>query len=165
MKARKLVNRVRLRIGDTQGTRFSDYELLAAVNNAIKMLWIALAEHYSTIPRNRVTLKIKDGSAALPADYYSLVELTGKDARIEGFKVYCEEEDTVDLTYNYTPKPVESETSSITLPYSLTLDAVEIAATIAGGNIESAASLADTTATRIAQKREYARLPDWRHFT
>lgn len=163
MKAGGLMTRTRLRLGDMQGTRYSDYELLAAVGNAAKMLWIALAEHYSSIPRKSVALKLRNGFAPLPGDFYTLVGISG-GARIEGMRVRGDGE-TVELTYNGVPKPLVDENSDVELPHSLTLDAVEVTAAILTGNIEGAAELANASAARIAQKREFARLPDWRHFS
>ena len=48
MQAGKVATKIRLRVGDMQKTRFSDYEILSALNDAMSMLWVALAEKWIT---------------------------------------------------------------------------------------------------------------------
>lgn len=100
-----MVTKIRLRVSDMQGTKFSDYEILSALNDARTMLWIALAECFSTIPRRRVTLTLTDGRATLPEDYYSLVEKP-RDVEIEGFLVVGKQGEA-EIVYNGLPLPSE----------------------------------------------------------
>ena len=53
---RLLLTKLRLRLEDMQRTKFSDYELLSALSDAWSMLWIALAENFSTLPRKTVEI-------------------------------------------------------------------------------------------------------------
>jgi hypothetical protein len=107
-----MVTKIRLRVSDMQGTKYSDYEVLSALNDARSMLWIALAESFSTIPRRRVELTLTDGEALLPEDYYSLVEKPC-GVEIEGFHAVrtrpadADGEDVVTLVYNGLPLPSE----------------------------------------------------------
>ena len=71
----------------------------------------------------------------------------------------------VEIVYNAMPKPVSATTESVSVPSSLVLDTVEIAAFIAGGNTDAAATTAGNSARRVSQKREYSKLPDWKPFS
>jgi hypothetical protein len=108
-----MVTKIRLRVGDLQKTKYSDYEVLSALNDARSMLWIALAENFSTVPRRRIQITLTDGEALLPEDYYSLVEKPC-GVEIEGFHVTREHpanasegEDVITLVYNGLPLPSE----------------------------------------------------------
>jgi hypothetical protein len=102
-----MVTKIRLRVSDMQGTKYSDYEVLSALNDARTMLWIALAENFSSIPRRRVRLTLTDGKALLPEDYYSLVE-EPCGAEIEGFHIVSGGgADVITLVYNGLPLPSE----------------------------------------------------------
>lgn len=189
-----MVTKIRLRVSDMQGTKYSDYEVLSALNDARTMLWIALAENFSSIPRRRVTLTLTGGRALLPEDYYSLVEKP-RDAEIEGFSVagtgetvtlvynalplpsedldyitpgtplfeVRPEEGGADMTYNGYSFPAEEDgTYMFTTPLPLALDVVETAAYILAGNLDGAAAVAKSTAARVTQKRERARIRNTR---
>jgi hypothetical protein len=110
-----MVTKIRLRVSDLQGTKYSDYEVLSALNDARTMLWIAMAENFSTIPRRRVQLTLTDGQALLPEDYYSLAEKPC-GVEIEGFHAVRTRpdgrtagagEDVITLIYNGLPLPSE----------------------------------------------------------
>jgi hypothetical protein len=103
--ARAMVTKIRLRVSDMQGAKYSDYEVLSALNDARSMLWIALAESFSTVPRRRVRLTLEGGRALLPEDFYSLAERPC-GVEIEGFHVVGNR-DEVELVYNGLPLPSE----------------------------------------------------------
>ena len=194
-----MVTKIRLRVGDMQGTKYSDYEVVSALNDARTMLWIALAENFSSIPRRRVTLTLTDGQALLPEDFYSLVEepcgaeicgfhvarRRGGDGEIElyynGLPLPSEDldyivpktplfevrqlEDGAMIIYNGYSFPAEEDGSYMfTTPLSLVMDVVEIAAYVLNGNSAGAAAVAKSTASRVSQKREHARIPNARPF-
>jgi hypothetical protein len=99
--------KIRLRVSDMQRVKYSDYEVLSALNDARTMLWIALAENFSTIPRRRVRLTLTDGRALLPEDFYSLVE-EPRGAEICGFHVVRKGGgNIITLEYNGLPLPSE----------------------------------------------------------
>jgi hypothetical protein len=222
--APEMVEKIRIRAGDKTRTRWSDYEILSALNDARVMLWIALAESFSSIPRRRVELVLSDGRAPLPEDFYSLVEDLPRGVEVQGFHVartrparIPEGEDIVTLEYNGLPLPSEdmdyipgsplfdvkdikggarisysgyaipgtqlfelTDTENgvrvnynghpfeddalymVTTPLALVIDVVEIASFILAGNTEGAVQVAGNTATRVSQKREYARVPNSR---
>jgi hypothetical protein len=100
-----MITKIRLRVSDMQKTRYSDYEVLSALNDARTMLWIALAESFSSLPRKKAELTLDaDGRAPLPADYYSLVRIS-PGARVEGFFAAGAGGLTVSLEYNGLPLP------------------------------------------------------------
>lgn len=162
MRVGDLITKIRLRAGDMQGVRYSDYEMLAALNEARAMLWIALGIYFSTIPRRTVVLELTDGLAPLPEDYYSLAGIS-ENAAVEGGMVRGEGE-SAELSYNCVPAPAEGLGDDIELPRSIEIDVAEIAARAVAGDMNSAAQIAEASARRISQTREYARIPDRRPF-
>ena len=161
--ADRLLTKIRLRLQDMQAVKLSDYELLSALNDARSMLWIALAENFSTIPQRKAELTMTDGAAPLPEGYYSLVALP-QGARVVGETVESDDGKT-EIIYNAVPEQVSSSSEEISVPSSLVLDTVEIAAFIAGGDTGGAVNTAMASARRVSQKREYSKLPDWKHFS
>jgi hypothetical protein len=177
---KELLTKLRLRISDMQKTKFSDYELFSALNDAMLMLWITLAENFSSIPRRKVKLTLVNGAASLPRNYYSLVWIS-PGAIVDGFSVKGEG-GTAELEYNScAPRLVTTEDIAYSdtdiafldddplVPIApvlkaVSLDLVEIAAAITQGQTEAAAQIAKSTAARLSQKREYAAIPDTRPF-
>ncbi|GHV45858.1 hypothetical protein FACS1894204_06190 [Synergistales bacterium] len=174
-----LLPKLRLRARDMQKTGVSDYEALAALNDAKTMLWIALAESASSIPRKSVTLDLIDGVAALPGDFYSLVYIQ-PGVYVDGFVVrggYA----SAELEYNSIPVQADAhyvftddeeaildDEPLVPIPYSngvppaIALDTVEVARYILSGDTDGAAQTAQATARRLCQKREYGAIPDWK---
>ena len=173
--------KTRLRVGDPHGTDYSDYEIVSALNDAIWMLWIALAENHSSIPRTKTEITLANGEATLPNDFYSLVSVSG--AAVDGF-VLRGEADRAELVYNRAPPMMTATGGDIafsdgdtacldTDPLvsgldlaapALGLDLVSAAAEIVKGRTEAGAAIAGAAARRISQKREYARVPNKRPF-
>jgi hypothetical protein len=182
MRVKDLLTKIRLRVGDMQGTKYSDYEALSSLNDAMKMLWIALAENYSSIPRVKKEITLVNGDAPLPGNFYSLVSIS-EGACVDGFRVKGDGGKAT-LVYNFIPPALTTDSEDIAfsdddIAYSdtdplvpgyamavpaISLDLVEIAAAVIQGNTQAAASVAASTAKRISQKREYAKIPDRRPF-
>jgi hypothetical protein len=184
VKVSGLMTKVRLRVSDMQRTRYSDYQILSALNDAMKMLWIALAEHFSSIPRVTRKISLIFGTAALPENYYSLVSISD-GARVDGFVIRGAGSDTVTLVYNAIPPELTLEAGDIAfsdddiacedtdplvpgyalLSPAVALDMTEITAAIIRDDMDGAAAVAKSSAYRISQQREYAGIPDWTPFS
>lgn len=165
MKADKLIVKIRLRLGDMQATQYSDYELLAALSEARQMLWLALAENFSTIPQRTETLALVAGAALLPDDFYSLVCLP-PPAYVDGDMVRDEKNPTaeVSLVYNAIPPAVAGIDDDVSFAGSLLMDMTEISYHVAKGEMDAAQGVALSSARRVSQKREMAAIPDTRPF-
>ena len=96
---------------------------------------------------------LTDGTAPLPDDFYSLVELGDGSTK-----------ETARLEYNCVPPLITESVAEIDFPMSLVLDLVEVASAVASGDMSTAMETAKATAARVSQKREYGRIPDIRHF-
>jgi hypothetical protein len=163
VRAGDLMTRMRLRIGDMQKKKLSDYELLIALNNAVRMLWIALAENFSTIPRITAILPIVNGTAPLPKDFYSLASIQ-KGAAVNGFFVESDEPN-VEICYNRLPSSAANADDAVEIPESMIAETVEAATAVMTGNMESAVNIVAQNAQRVSQKREHAAIPNWRPFS
>lgn len=156
----KAIQKVRLKLNDMQSTKYSDYEVLSALNDGRTMLHIALSEHFSRIGQRTVEITAVDGVAQLPDDYYTLVDIGG--GYIVGNEIVGVG-DTATITYHSVPKHL-MEKDNMDIPASLFVDLVEVAKFIVQGDMSSAVSTLQATAKRVSQKREYAAIPDKVHF-
>ena len=159
---KQLLTKVRLRIKDMQNTKFSDYELLSALNIAVQTLWMALAERFSSLPRLTTILPMENGVAALPKDFYSLVHIQD-NAAVDGFFVVSEEHN-VEITYNRLPVPAINIDDTVEVPASMVLDVVEMTAALLTQGMGSVINIAMASANRIAQKREHGAIKDQKPF-
>lgn len=162
MQIGRLVSGVRRRLDDMQALRFSDYELREAIRDAHAMLWIALAENFSSLPRKTVhILPGVGGVSPLPEDFYNLVELPS-GVTVTAFSLEGVGEEGIDLVYNCIPS--RSSDDDVNVPESLALDMIEISSALASGDTGSAAAIAVSSAKRVSQGHEFAAIPNTRPF-
>jgi hypothetical protein len=184
LKAQEVVTKLRFKLADTTINKYSDTELLIALNEGIELLWQALEANYSSLTRKVAGYDLIDGHGQLlPEDYSSLVSITGdiptlrginpsifdtrpgnaeRFVRIEGeYIVGCGK---VRLTYNYTPKDVTLIDEPVDVPQSLVADLVAITSNIVTQNMEGARERASAAGTRTSEFREFGAIPRKRAF-
>ena len=72
----RLVKSMRYALKDMQGIKFSDYELIEAINQATSMLYGRLSERYVYASQKQVTLVVPaSGQTTLPSDFVRLHQL------------------------------------------------------------------------------------------
>jgi hypothetical protein len=163
LQVRPIITKIRRRLNDMQGDNYSDYELVDVLADAQRMLYIALADNGSEIPKRRKELTLTDGRAPLPADYYSMICANGCHVDGRDLASPKELEGAVILEYNCVPlPPLKRMEDVIDIPYTVLLDTVEIAVLIAQGNTAGAMETAIQSAKRIGGRREHGRIPDRR---
>ena len=160
MRAGLVLTKIRLRLGDMQKVKFSDYELTSALNDALLILWITLAEKFSRFTKKEAVITLADGRAPLPEDFYTLA------AEPDGFQITGDEivgradAETATLVYYSLPSPVVLHDDDVRVPLSLLPEFIEMAASVALCDTERAAGIAESAARRIAMKREIHAIPD-----
>jgi hypothetical protein len=182
--AQKVLSKIRFKLNDTTINKYSNTELMIAMNEAIHLLWQALAANYSSITHKIQGYSLQAGiGALLPEDFNSVVELVDLSAtamkpgqidvrifnrapgnrytwqpRIEGDYVFGDGE--VKLVYNYIPREVTLLEDSVDVPKQLIPDVVAVTANIVSQNMDAARQRVDECAKKVSQFREYAKIPD-----
>lgn len=77
MTIKQLIKSIRMAptVQDISGAKFSDYQLIDSINNALEMIYNTLAASDSAILDTTVQLKLKKGSTELPEDCVTLVDV------------------------------------------------------------------------------------------
>lgn len=167
----------RLRAADMQRTKYSDYQVLAAVNGAVRLLTDALVAVWSPVLVRTTVLTTAAGAALLPEDFISLVKAAGADGevlseenenplpragqyRLEGQRLLSPEK-TVLLSYRARPGEIAAvESDSVDLPADFLPGLTKMAADLLAGSGEAASTLAASEAVRSKQwSRNVPQLP------
>lgn len=152
--------KARLKLDDMQGAKYSHFEVMSAINDAWMMLWMALAERYSSITRKLATVPMTDGRAYIPEDFYTLADDT-KGVKVAGLELVGDQSlESVELDYYCIPPEVTHPNDEVAVPRAVELDCIEMVAAIVQGNSNSAVSLSREAARRLSQNREFVRIPD-----
>jgi hypothetical protein len=189
--AGEVLSKVRFKLSDTTISKYSDTELLYALNEGVHILWQQLNLNYSSLTRRVQGYDLNARnvmSALLPEDFDSLVslehigdttakELTVDDIlrrnhyagsayhanpRIEGEHIVGF--GNIRLVYNYIPREVTMLNDVIDVPDQLIPDIVAVTANIASQQMDAARQRADEAARRTSQNREYTNPPQRRCF-
>jgi hypothetical protein len=169
---RDILERVRLKLSDTLVNKFSDEEILSAINEGIDYLWRALSSHFSTLTHKTIEYTLTEGSALLPDDFQSVVRIIQLDQKtlpkydfpgnlyvnthISGTHIFGE--GWVRMEYNYYPRPITLVTDIVDIPMSLTYDLVNIVQAVVIGNPDLAQQRSADTAKRVSQFREFGNI-------
>jgi hypothetical protein len=173
---KEIIEKVRMKVSDSLVNKFSDHEILVALNEGVDILWRALTRHFSTLTHKIVEYTLYGDGQLLPPDFYSLVRLecpggvepqnkrydpirgTWMQPHIEG--TYLFGSGWVRMIYNYYPKDITLPDEIVEVPNSLIHDVVAIVSNIVSNNMGAAQSRAEETALRVSQNREIGPVPD-----
>lgn len=67
---------IRLAIGDTAKTKYSDYQIVSTLNAIIRQANKVLSNVTSDLVKKRVTLTLADGVIDLPVDFQAIIRIT-----------------------------------------------------------------------------------------
>jgi hypothetical protein len=70
-----LVASMRYRIGDMQGVRRSDFELIEALNAGVEILYRTLADRWCSSALRKAPVAVENGRAPLPSDFRAVRQL------------------------------------------------------------------------------------------
>lgn len=145
MDASQLILHLRNITGDHQSIRFSDYQLMGFLNDAISMVYDSFIGNANTLAKKLTTLTVTNGKASLPTDFHSVslvdnmipwAESTSPDSgyyKIIGSDFYCGESVAV-MEYFYLPALITSSDDSVDIPRSLFNTVVNVAKLIMMGD-------------------------------
>ena len=115
----RLVTSLRYRLNDMQGVRYSDFELIEAVNRAAGLLFGRLSARFVWAASKKTVIIVDEeaGSALLPRDFHNMRRVTREaegtvnpgrgtaDYRVVGQEFYAAP-GAYGLEYWYLPRPV-----------------------------------------------------------
>lgn len=174
IEARSLLSHLRNLSGDHQGMRFSDYQLMGPLNDAISLVYDALIGNANPVARRRVTLTVENGSAELPEDLHSLSLVDGllpwgesttpPDGyyRVVGDRIYCSDGD-LSVEYFYIPEMIVEDLDEVDIPRSLFSTVVNVAKALMMNDRMTADNLVWKVVTSMAS-RGISHIPDRKAF-
>ncbi len=150
----RLVKSMRYALKDMQGIKFSDYELIEAINQATSMLYGRLSERYVYASQKQVTLVVPaSGQTTLPSDFVRLHQLGMGSAgeaipistlpvvngtyRIIGNTLYAMP-GAYSLEYYYVPKRVTGLGEDLDVPLSMSPYIEQLSVALFGNNLQLA---------------------------
>ena len=188
MTPNDVFSRVRMapEINDNAAVKYSDYNLIAALNSVLSIVYNTLSSSSNDLLTQETTLTLTDGKAALPEDFLSVVNVRGgnyvltpqsksKDVdeytyRIRGNYIYSANS-TIQLTYKPYFVEVEYHTmdDEMVLPnyFSELLKKYSVITLVGGINKQDSTIVQQVTddVYKLTSGREYSGLeisPAWR---
>ena len=170
MDASQLILHLRNITGDHQAIRFSDYQLMGFLNDAISLVYDALIGNANPVARRRATLTVEGGSAELPEDLHSLSLVDGllpwaggtvpPDGyyRVVGDRIYCSDGD-LSVEYFYIPEMIVEDLDEVDIPRSMFSTVVNVAKALMMNDRMTADNLVWKVVTSMAS-RGISYIPD-----
>lgn len=115
MLAKDIMADVRFSVGDMGKVKYSDHQLVNAINQVMRQINTTLCNITSDIVKTRVTLALTNGSVSLPIDYDSLIKIT----TIDNLPMYYRTSENNDdsWTYELIGGMIYANQSSVVLTY------------------------------------------------
>ncbi|MBQ9526898.1 MAG: hypothetical protein IJR68_04740 [Fretibacterium sp.] len=168
----RVMTSMRFALGDMQGARYSDHELVEAVNQAAALLYDRMGERFIHVALKRTVLVMNNGLAKLPGDFHNVykvsVEGEHRDPatlkvcpvqyRIAGDTFYAPG-DTYALEYYRTAPIVSNSTEVLDAPDSLRPFIERAALAMLGGDLAEANATAEACC-KVHAGAEFSHLTD-----
>lgn len=179
LSAQDVLIKLRFKLSDTTVNKYSEQELLVALNEGMLMLWKELEKNYSSLTHKIVGYDLILGHGQLlPKDFSSLVKIQGTMQELRDInpgifdtapgnrerfpRIYGEHivgEGSIRMVYNYVPFEVTLAEDTVDVPIGLVNDLVAITANIVTQNMDMARQRAAEAGQKTSQYREFARPP------
>src|SRR5574344_1466810 len=116
MKPIDVFARVRMapEINDNAAVKYSDYNLIAALNSVLSIVYNTLSSSSNDLLTEETTLTLTDGVAALPDDFLSVVNVWAGDYVLTP---QSKSKDVDDHTYRIRGNNIYSANSTLKLAY------------------------------------------------
>ena len=131
MTPNDVFSRVRMapEINDNAAVKYSDYNLIAALNSVLSIVYNTLSSSSNDLLTEETTLTLTDGVAALPDDFLSVVNVRGGDYVLAP---QSKSKDVDEYTYRIRGNNIYSTNSTLKLTYKpyfveVTYDTMETA--------------------------------------
>lgn len=160
MKALKLMAQTRLYAEDAMKAKYTDWQVVRALNDALRVLAEENANANGRLFRGRALVEIKEGTGALPADYLRVIRgvsvESGKELlhvhtdtpsagefAISGDTLYSGETHGVELWYFFNPGQIADGESEVPVPDRYTIATAKAAAALLVDGDANAIRIAD----------------------
>ena len=116
MTPRDIFSRIRMapEIADNAGVKYSDYNLIAALNSVLSIVYNTLSSSSNDLLTEETTITLTDGKAALPEDFLSVVNVRGGNYVLTP---QSKSKDVDEYTYRIRGNYIYSANSTIMLTY------------------------------------------------
>ena len=101
-------------INDNAAVKYSDYNLIAALNSVLSIVYNTLSSSSNDLLTEETTLTLTDGVAALPDDFLSVVNVRGGDYILTP---QSKSKDVDEYTYRIRGNNIYSTNSTLKLTY------------------------------------------------
>ena len=101
-------------INDNAAVKYSDYNLIAALNSVLSIVYNTLSSSSNDLLTEETTLTLTDGVAALPDDFLSVVNVRGGDYVLAP---QSKSKDVDEYTYRIRGNNIYSTNSTLKLTY------------------------------------------------
>lgn len=102
-------------IMDTFATKYSDYQLITALNSVLNIVYDTLSTSSNDVLTEETALTLEDGAADLPDDFLSTVNVVAPDGRV--LEPQTKSKDVDRFTYRIRGKKLYALGDSVTLEY------------------------------------------------
>lgn len=160
MKAQKLMAQTRLYAGDAMKAKYSDWQVVRAVNDALRVLAEENANAMGRLFRGRAEVEMIDGVGSLPEDYLRVIRgVSGESGAellhvhtnapsagefsIRGDELYSGETGKVELWYFSNPGQIIDGDSDVPVPDRYATAVAKAAAALLAGADGGAITVAD----------------------
>ena len=160
MKALKLMAQTRLYVEDAMKAKYTDWQVVRALNDALRVLAEECANANGRLFRGRALVEIKEGTGALPADYLRVIRGVSVESGMEllhvhtdtpsagefaisGDTLYSGETHGVELWYFFNPGQIADGESEVPVPDRYTIATAKAAAALLVGGDANAIRIAD----------------------
>lgn len=157
--AGRLLASIRYRLGDMQGVRFSDFELLEAVNRAASLLFSRLGRRYVWAAIKKTVLLVDEETlcARLPSDFHNMKRLSSENGgemgpgqyRVMGEWFYAPV-GAYGLEYYYLPRAVLTPEGELDAPEAVSPWVEQAALSVLNGDMAGAAQSAEGCCDALA---------------
>lgn len=158
MIANDIMTKVRLYASDAGKSKISDFEIINAINDALRLMAEESARLGGALFRVQETIMTLQGDAPLPVGYLEVIKAfdsthkelfnvhtdTPKESEfgIKGATLYCGNT-SLELWYFGYPANVDDADSVIDLPASYSAPLAKVAMALISNNLEDAVAIAD----------------------
>lgn len=160
MKAQKLMAQTRLYAGDAMKAKYSDWQVIRALNDALRVMAEENANAMGRLFRGRAEVEMTGGVGTLPSDYLRVIRgVSGESGSellhvhsdapsagefsIRGDELYSGETEKVELWYFSNPGQIADGDSDVPVPERYTTAIAKAAAALLTGSDGGAITVAD----------------------
>ena len=172
LEVQRLASSIRYRLGDMQGAKFSDFEVIEAINRAAWLLFGHMGARFIWAAVKKAVVVVgDDNTARLPRDFHSMRRVTREDAGLTdpGYRTgdyrivsseFRAEPGAYGLEYYYIPRYVHGLDAELDAPEAVSPWLEQMAVAILNGDNAGVVQIAESCCNTLAGG-EAGRIPEF----